>query len=274
MNFFKEIQVGLKNDIHNIIQIWKNILIDHYDGHLDLIYVKGSSCKAWNSLIDYVPILSDVDIHYRIKEPYVDSLEDFFSSIEISVQISKQFEDLFHKINPHYLHVPRVQILLVNKVEKDPKFIFPRDNQCQLIFGKWRENPLKEGEFIKKVDKERLTEDYTEILKIPGKLFDKSGLALWPLVRQISWRVSPTPYRLLTQLCTNIDPIDIWGWNRSEIVKQLKFLNCNIIANQYKLYYETGWENFKSNFSNSNLLRKQIVLGYEIVRKAFEKVEN
>ena len=50
-----------------------HLVTDNFGNELKYAYTKGSGIKPWDTPIDYVPILSDIDIHFMLTEgcPYL-----------------------------------------------------------------------------------------------------------------------------------------------------------------------------------------------------------
>ncbi|MHA2065893.1 MAG: hypothetical protein ACXABY_16100, partial [Candidatus Thorarchaeota archaeon] len=62
MTDFALLHKKARHDIRMCLQAWIEILHDELGERIDYVYSKGSSMKNWDSPIDYVPVLSDVDI--------------------------------------------------------------------------------------------------------------------------------------------------------------------------------------------------------------------
>ena len=68
------------------------------------IYFKGSAQRPWDSLLDYVPELSDVDVHVWLHEAAVSSDE---ITLETALQVQTAIERIYAERVPEPLHVPR-----------------------------------------------------------------------------------------------------------------------------------------------------------------------
>jgi hypothetical protein len=55
-------------EVASCISIWRRIIAQRFADRIEYAYVKGSSTKDGESPIDYVPELSDVDIHIKPRE--------------------------------------------------------------------------------------------------------------------------------------------------------------------------------------------------------------
>ena len=105
----------IKIDVKKMTDIWKNVLIKNYSNNLRVIYVKGSSNKIWLSPIDYVPVLSDVDIHYLLKE----DTNTIYDSIEKAIRISDEVQRQFREKNPRgfrYSAKSGINIILIDDI--------------------------------------------------------------------------------------------------------------------------------------------------------------
>ena len=60
----------IRTDIYHSLSIWKDLLINEFEEKIEFIYAKGSAVKPWDSPLDYVPILSDLDIHIKLYSNY------------------------------------------------------------------------------------------------------------------------------------------------------------------------------------------------------------
>lgn len=264
----------LKRDIDIAIVTWKNLLIKYSQHEIEYIYVKGSSVKTWDSNIDYVPQLSDIDIHIKVKDDKTSSLMN--PTVEQSLLFSREFEENFKNtcinLKHQFIHIPRIQIVIINKISKKlEQFTFSREEDVLLILGKIENNIQDEFEIIRKKDKTQLLILPETLNKISSNLLDRSDpFELYILLRRICFIVSPTPVRLLTQLLTKTNPYDIWTWNKTRIVKELEMISLSSIAHHYKQYYESGWDLFKTGFSDTDKFRKIILLAYTILKEVYE----
>ena len=100
-------------------------------------------------------------------------------------------------------------------------------------------------------------------------MVDRTGLDLWSLARRISWRVSPSPVRVLTQ--HSDDPLSLWELNRTSITEELEKRDLFLISETYKDYYYEGWIAFMEDFSNSQSMRRVISTGFEVLKLCLEE---
>ena len=59
----------LRADVEAMAEAWRTVLLEELGAAaIDGLYLKGSAAKRWDSLVDYVPELSDVDLHVRLSD--------------------------------------------------------------------------------------------------------------------------------------------------------------------------------------------------------------
>jgi hypothetical protein len=254
-----------RKDVKACLNIWKEILLENFSDKIEVIYSKGSASKPWETAIDYVPILSDVDIHVRFANDDQNTPLNRLP-MDRALELSKAYETRFLSSQEEYLHLPRVQINDLTRLSQDPSFLLPQVEDVVLLYG-WYDPPVAiSDEIIRGYDKKNLLRDTEFIKKLPVSAFDRTGLDYWSLLRRINWRISPAPVRLLTQLIL-ITPCEIWSWNRTKIINELIKQDLNSLATSYQEYYIVGWKLFLSEFSKSEFYREIFKLGSSIFFK-------
>ncbi len=257
-------------DIEAGVTAWTSVLNEMFGNHILCAYAKGSAVKNWDTPIDYVPIISDLDIHVLFSESQ--SLFDSSSSeFEQALDISKQYEIAFNKIRPKSLHTPRSQVISLNRLKQVVEYVPPRKKDARLILGSFPDVGYPSSDVIRQIDLNQILnlEDY--IMTIPRRLLDRNGLDYWTIIRELGYRVSPTPTRLLTQNAE--DPLDVWSWNRTRIFEELQNNNYNEIADHFRNFYQYGWNLFLSGFSDNETYRETIKGGYYALRLCLEEAK-
>jgi len=267
MSEYSEYMKQAKKDVDLCVEIWRSIFEEHYAETIDYAYSKGSAVREWESFIDYVPVLSDVDIHIKSKE-YSGLFSDDNSFYE-SVSIGEMYENTFMEMNPDFFHLPRTSIIRLNTLFSEVDFIQPRLSEVVIIKGKPEEleNPHKDD--IRRIDLKNLQELDEFLPTLSMRMIKATGLDLWTITRRINWRVSPAPIRLLSQ--THERPLDLWEMNRTKIAKELENNDYLLISENYKDYYYEGWIAFMEGFTNSQTLRRLISSGYEILKQCLQE---
>jgi hypothetical protein len=254
-------------DVHACLDAWKSVLHDSIGDRLKCAYAKGSSTKQWDSLIDYVPIISDVDIHFMLsgsEELFPNSADEFADSMAFS----KMYETVYQEIHPQYNHIPRSQLLLVDRLKEVVEYVPPRAQDVHILIGKFDQPPPPSPSRIRQIDLQNLLSLDAFLERIPNRVMDRTGLDFWAIIREMTWRVSPSPVRLLTQ--TNRDPLEVWSWNRTRIVMELLKSGENEIADHYSGFYSTGWTLYHSGFASLETFRTMTAYGYYVLKKCNE----
>jgi hypothetical protein len=253
----------VKRDVDCCIDIWSEILAKDLRDRVEYAYAKGSCIKQWSSAIDYVPVFSDVDIHIKLrdgKDFYPNSYKGFVESLSTT----ETYEDMFGERNPGSVHLPRVQVVLLNPNLSDPDFMLPWDlGMIRPMVGepKLREPP--EHTRLRSLDLMNLLNQAEVLETLPLSACERTGLEYWILVRRLGWRVSSTPVRLLSQVANN--PLRVWGLNRTEVCEELDTHRFEDIRNSYKDYYMLGWDAFQSDFRNSHTMREVLKAAYRVL---------
>ncbi|MCG3217837.1 MAG: hypothetical protein KAR35_02465 [Candidatus Heimdallarchaeota archaeon] len=272
---FQSIKDQLRDEVNLGLSIWKDIFQNDFTDEVVYVYAKGSAVKKWDTAIDYVPILSDVDIHIKAKNL---SLFQEKLTLEKAFTLSEKYKQTFERKQSKKsdtnssppVHLPRFQIMTENQLFEDPKIILPRKEDIKLIFGEveFPKNDISD-DFIRKVDLERLIEDYAFVNSLASAVFDRSAsYEFWTVLRRMNWRVSPTPVRLLTQII-DANPLDVWTWNRTTIIKELISQGFSEIAENYKNYYLTGWKLFNTDFKDLTLFKQAIIYGNSLLTNCY-----
>ncbi|MBM3292279.1 hypothetical protein FJY84_06335 [Candidatus Bathyarchaeota archaeon] len=255
-----------RRDVIACIQVWKKLFETFYSNILDYAYVKGSAVKKWDSAIDYVPMLSDVDIHFKIKDG-----ANFFSSenkFREAIKINELYEKKFVNKNPNYLHIPRIQVLELNSRLNNLDFVLTSElHNEDILFGNPEKILKREVNEIRTLDLKMLLNLQELLNNLPMSVLDRSGIDFITLIRRLSYEVSPSPVRVLSQILD--DPYEVWNLNRTDICKKLLECGFTDLAKSYSGYYFTGWDVFRTSFRDTALMRSLLLYGYEVLSKSF-----
>ncbi len=268
MKKYSEQMKQAKEDVKGCLDIWTELLVEKFQGEIEYMYAKGSATKPWETFIDYVPILSDVDIHIKLKEN-VEFLSDE-SSIYSAVQLPEIYENQFTDNFPSHLHIPRVQIVNISHLLESEDFVLPREQDVTPLFGIPSFKRHHSTESIRKIDLQGLNELQEFLSTFPPSMLDKTGLELWTMIRRLNWRISPAPVRLLSQLYE--DPLLVWGLNRTQIVEELNKRKFDKIAEKYIKFYTIGWIAFEEGFLKPKTLRKLILTGFKVLQLCVKRI--
>ena len=253
----------VRRDVDCCIEIWSEMLSEDLQDRVEYAYAKGSCIKHWDSPIDYVPVFSDVDIHIKLRNGrnfYPDSYEGFVESLSTT----EAYEDMFGERNSDAVHLPRVQVVLLNPNLSDPDFMLPWDlGMIRLMVGEPRLVEPPDHTLLRSMDRRNLLNQVEVLGALPLSACERTGLDYWILVRRLGWRVSPTPVRLLSQVVE--DPLRVWGLNRTEVCEELKAHGFGDVSTSCKEYYLSGWEAFRSDFRDSRAMREALKAAYRVL---------
>ncbi|TXT54237.1 MAG: hypothetical protein BAJATHORv1_80044 [Candidatus Thorarchaeota archaeon] len=264
------IQSQLRREIDYSIEIWKTILLDEIGEDIEYVYSKGSCIKNWDSPIDYVPFVSDVDIHaYLVTD---EKARDVESDLGLAFKVSSRYKREFSEAHPDALHLPRIQFLVLNEFSKSHLYCPPKPSQVRTIIGTVPKKRLPLPEDIRKVDRTNLQSERKFLETLPMGIIDRVDLELWTMLRRFSFRVSPAPVRVITQ--SHRDPVEVWNWNRTKISEYLKEHGMQLIAEEYTKFYELGWKLFRANFEGIELYHEIFSTGTRLLSSCIACVED
>ncbi|MHA1948395.1 MAG: hypothetical protein ACW99G_07660 [Candidatus Thorarchaeota archaeon] len=268
---YSEMMAKAKKDTQCALNVWSEILPEILGPRLESIYAKGSAIKPWNSHIDYVPTISDVDIHITLKDDKP-LFGPYSNDFEKAIEISKQCEEEFIRRRPDSFHVPRMQVMETHFLKQNERYTPPRPQDILVLFGDPKiPTKLPNPETIREGDLKNIIEEREYIFEMPRRIFDRTGLDFWAVIRVMTWRVSPSPVRILTQ--NHTDPIDVWSWNRTKIHESLLQRGYEKLAGHYHGFYDAGWRLFLSGFKDLKAFRETAVHGYYVLWESFGKAE-
>ena len=265
----------IRKDTTIAIDIWKELLLEKFPTEIEYFYAKGSALKPWDSIIDYVPQISDIDIQVKVIESNSSLL--LHPSLDISVNINSEYRKRFEKVNNDQnrisYHLPRIQLILINKIVKNlESFVYPRIQDVHILKGKPKFPVQLSYDKIRTIDFANLTNLKETLEIIPLSLLDRTDpFEYYNLLRRMNYIISPSPVRLLTQLLRNENPYDIWTWNRTKIVLMLKYLSLTTIADLYESYYLIAWELYESTFKNIETFLSLIQIGWTFLNNVYLK---
>ena len=267
MTDYAKLHKMAREDVDACIIVWTEILSEE-GREIEYAYAKGSAIKRWDSPIDYVPEISDVDIHVYTKKDdgFLKPPNDFTDAI----RISEQYETRFHEIKPDAFHMPRSQIMRIKRMQKlMERYCPPRISDVNILFGNPPQEEFGDVDDIRRQDLQNLEDLYDYIEPVPRQVYDRAGHDLWYIIRAMTWRVSPSPVRILSQ--THDDPIDIWTWNRTKIEQELRNQDYESIADSYRGFYMSGWDLFLSDFKSGRAFREVVTHGYNLLKQCFDE---
>ncbi|TFF96701.1 hypothetical protein EU546_00895 [Candidatus Thorarchaeota archaeon] len=264
MQDFEEHRTRAKEEIGHSLTVWSQILQAAFKGLVTYAYAKGSAVKRWDSDIDYVPTISDVDIHYATENNT--QVLTGASSFQEAMRISTEYETEFLKSVPNPLHIPRIQLVSLGLLSELPEYVPPKVEEVQILFGTPHQDEIPDVEKIRQIDLQNLLALESVLQSLPMSVVDRVGMDYYIVVRRINWRVSPSPVRVLS---LKGHDSDIWTWNRTRIRMSLIEEGLTELAKAYTDFYLYGWKLFLSDFCSSNAFRSIISAGYKVLEECF-----
>jgi hypothetical protein len=203
------------------------------------LYAKGSAVKPWDAPLDYVPELSDVDLHVLVRDPA--RLEAGIGGLRGALDLQARAEALFFELFPEPVHVPRPQLVLLNALKDQPFYVPSVASTVCVLFGEpYPTATALDAAGIRRLDVAALLEHEGYLARLPWSVVDTPAKFLWGRLRELSWRVSPTASRVLSAL--GVSYAEAWGGNRSSAVRQLEALGEHALAAAYAAFYASAWE--------------------------------
>ncbi len=234
------------------------------DAELAAVYLKGSTVKVWTTPLDYVPALSDVDIHVLFAD---DTQADaYYRDVEQALRLAGRAEDIFLAATPQRLHVPRVQIVVANRLYRMPDFVPAPRETVRLIRGTYPPAPAT-GSGIP-VLKEQLLQHAEYLERLGESVADLLGPHLRVALRAMSWRVSPAAPRVAELLGEPF--VTVWSSNRTALVELLTQRGEAELAADYAAYYLQAWRYFLSGDQDSTAARAAIRAGVRVIERGAE----
>lgn len=258
----------LKREIDCMLKAYLEALFEVIpESEIDGIYFKGSAKKKWDSLIDYVPEISDVDIHLLFKED--SSVEKYFRTVDNALRIQSKVESIYFSEVTNPVHIPRPQLVMLNTVLKEEDFVPSPKNTISVLFGKEYPEPGEESlKRLSTIDYKHLIDEEEFINKFSLHIVDRPSKYLWQGLRNLVWHVSPVGSRILSIKGKSYH--QAWGINRTAIVRLLKMLREEELIDYYIEFYKRSWDYFLSRYGDTDMGQKAIVAGINTLKKAIE----
>jgi len=229
---------------------------------IEAIYFKGSAQKHWESPIDYVPELSDIDIHLLLASD--SSVEHYLGSVCQALRIQAQIEGKYLSRASDPVHIPRPQLTVLNSLLHREDFIPSPPSAISVLYGRpYPQSNLSDPQAMRLIDARHLCAHQEFLQSLPLHLFDKPAKYLSNSLRALSWRVSPTGPQVLH--LRDVPMAEAWGLNRTRAVELLGEMGDRQLAQHYSEFYLFGWEYFLSDYSDFGAARRAIVSAIDTI---------
>lgn len=256
--------VEARKDVECTIAVWGELIPERLGDRISYAALKGSVLKIWDSPADYVPVLSDLDIHMGTINDQPLFPEDR-KGFMYALDTTKYYEERFIELRPEHIHIPRPQVVIV---EPQLEVMLPETvDDVIVLYG---EVPLRGEESepeCQRRDLDSLRNLKPLLDRLPERVIDRIGLEYYRIIRELCWRVSPTPVRVLSQFS---DSKRAWKMNRTRVIRELSEVGYPDLAQVYRSYYMKGWEAFETGFTDNGVMRELIALAYGVLWRSYE----
>lgn len=218
------------------------------------VYSKGSSQKAWDSPIDYVPELSDIDVQVLVLDDT--PLTNLEAALEFQAEMEQRFRDRISQ--PLHLPRPQIQLLRTRLEHYAPSYGVQTLQGLpyeQLAFGKPNHSDT---------DRAMLMEPQAFLAGLFDSVMDRHGKYMFDVLRQLSWRIGPTGSRVLSALGADFEAA--WGGNRTQVYTRLIHFDRAELAEHYAAFYLHAWDFFRSSYQNTNAAREAVLAGVGVLK--------
>lgn len=258
----------LQNEVNHMVKAFVEVLLEEIpESDIEGIYFKGSAQKHWDSPLDYVPELSDIDIHLLFADDL--AIERHLGSISKATHIQSRVEEKYFSKTPKPLHVPRPQIIVLNQLLQEEDYIPTPENAVSVLYGKdYPKGDYRDSDKIRLIDCNRVLDEEKFLAEFPSRVIDKPSRYIWDSLRALVWHVSPVAPRVLHML--GLASEKAWSINRTEAVAHLAEKGEHQLAQHYSEFYLRGWKYFLSKYSDTNAGRSTQISGVKALHKALE----
>ena len=222
-------------------------------------YFKGSGFKHWHGPLDYVPELSDVDIHLLFAEPFRQVLTD----LDTAIRVQGAAETHFRKAIPDPLHWPRPQLTNANDLWKQEDYVATPAGTVSVLFGPPYPAFPDDPEWVCAEDRQRLLDNTG--LDMASVIVDRPGPYMTVAQQRFSWRVSPTAARVAS--VRSGEPERAWSSNRSELMSWLVELGERALAEDITDYYLQAWQFFLSGYHDGDAGRSALLTAARLLER-------
>lgn len=236
------------------------------EGDIVSIFLKGSGCKRWDSPIDYVPELSDVDVHVRLQSD--EAMAHHLGTVDAALTVCAETEQRFATMIPDPLHFPRPQLIVVNELVAMLDYVPSPRCTVTVLYGPDDAYPMgdySDAEHLRGLDRANLLVNEPELARLPLRAIDKPGRYMTSLMRQLAWRVGPIGPRVLSLL--GMDYAQAWSLNRTGLAAELEACGEDELARHYREFYLGGWRFFLSGYEDSAAARASVSAGVRVLER-------
>ena len=258
----------LRREVDHMVEAFVEVLLEEIpESDMEGIYFKGSAQKHWDSPLDYVPELSDVDIHLLFADDT--AIGRHLGSIPGVTHIQSRVEETYFSKEEKPLHVPRPQIVVLNQLLQEEDYVPTPEKAVSVLYGKdYPKGDYTDQDRIRLIDCKRVLQEEKFLSELPSRVIDKPSRYIWDSLRALVWHVSPVAPRVLHML--GLPTEKAWSINRTEAVSYLREKGEDQLAQHYSQFYLHGWKYFLSKYSDTDAGRSTQISGVNALREALE----
>ena len=221
------------------------------------VYLKGSSVKAWESPLDYVPEISDVDIHVWFRDDA--DWRRHLDTVPRALEMQAGIEACFKERCEWPIHHPRLQLIVLNTLLTGLEgFVHAPRSTVTVLHGEaYPEADYSDAEAIRRFDAGDLIEKAAWVERMPLHLIDKPGIYAREGLRQLVWRVAPAGPLVLH--ISGLETEHVWSLNRTRVTAAMRDLGLGDLADAYRDFYLAAWDYLLSSFADTNACRAAIL---------------
>jgi hypothetical protein len=222
------------------------------------VFFKGSAFKVWDDLVDYVPEVSDVDIHVWFEAD--DGFDKTFPTLEAALEFSAKAGARFFAACPKPLHVPRVQLIALNELLRYEAFVSNPAGNPHSHFGlEYPSGQNLDPDVIRATDSRNLLEEAEQVLNVikPERMVDKHSKDFRSILCDLGERVGPLASRAMSLLGASSE--EAWGGhNRSNLLLKLEAQGQHDLVSSIRGFYWNAWTYFLSQNRDGDAARNAI----------------
>ena len=232
------------------------------------IYLTGSTVKPWDSPLDYVPEVSDVDIHVSFRDGI--SWRKHLDTVPRALAVQAAIEACFEERIARPLHHPRLQLLVMNQLMAERRgFVHSPPSTVVVLHGE----PYPQADYssldtIRRHNAADLVERAEFVQLVPLLAVDRLWTHARDVLGQLVWRVSPAGPLVLH--ISGLDTGHVWTLNRTQVTTALQDLALYDLANAYTAFYLSAWDYFLSGFTDTTACRAAIAAGTHVLTEGAE----
>jgi len=263
--------VIVKKEIDVMINtIVKSLLKAYSRKEIKGIYLKGSANKRWDTIVDYVPEISDIDIHVLFWKNSM--ANDFCRTFTEALNIKKQIEIGYHRSISNPIHLPRPQITVINHLQKQENYEPSPSETVKVLFGsQYPGGTFDEKKPSKKAYIKMILTEKDFLARYPLQIVDKPGKYNFVSLRLISWRISAIGPKIL--VLHNIQRKEAWSLNHTGVYRKLSEIGHRKLADDYALFYKKCWDYFLGHFQDGKSASVALISGVNVLKRTIAMAE-